>query len=148
MKSMLFALIGLLLVACAKEPLPKPEPVETYATTRQVMLGLTIPASDALFQLGNNAPTTDAEWEKVVATALMLAESGQMLLTGSRNLSQPEWTKQARALVDSAKAAAAAAQAKNVDGVLDAGNTIYEACDGCHQKYMPARQVENAAPAP
>jgi cytochrome c553 len=134
-----------LCAACARTPAPVVTPASpTFATTRQVMLGITIPTSDFLFQLGDKPPTSDAEWEKVVASALVLAESGQMLLTGTRNLDQPEWTQRAQALIDAAKLAAAAAQEKDVERVLDAGNTIYESCDGCHQKYMPARQGETA----
>jgi hypothetical protein len=120
--------------------------LESYATTRQVMLGLTIPASNLLFQLGDNTPKDDAGWEVVVATAMTLAESGNLMLTGTRDLHQPEWTDFSRRLIESAKKAAAAAHAKDVDQVLDAGNELYEVCDACHQKYLPARAAETPAP--
>lgn len=121
--------------------------LETYATTRQVMLGLTIPASDFLFQIGDNEPADDLGWERVVATALVLAESGQLLTTGARRIDDPEWDRWARALIDASKVAADAGRAKDVEAVLDAGNGIYETCDGCHQKFMPARLAEEAAAA-
>jgi hypothetical protein len=140
--------LGGLVAGCGRDAGPPPGPaaaapsVETLATTRQVMLGLTIPASDVLFKVSDETVKTDADWERVVANAMMLAESGQMLLTGTRDLQQPEWRQQAAALVAASRTAADAALQKNMDAVLDAGNTIYESCDACHAKYMPARQGE------
>jgi len=144
---MLLASAAALAAGCSREAAPPAAattaaPVETLATTRQVMLGLTIPASDVLFKVSDDTVQTDADWERVVANAMMLAESGQMLLTGSRDLMQPEWRQQAMALIAASKTAAEAAQKKDVDAVLEAGNTIYESCDACHAKFMPARQGE------
>ncbi len=130
------------LAACsAREATPAAAP-QAIATTRQVMLGITIPTSDVVFQVGARAPADDMEWEKVEASALALAESGAMLTVGSRAVDQGEWLKHSQDLIATAKVAAAAAHEKNVDKVLDAGNAIYEVCDACHKKYMAARQGE------
>lgn len=131
----------------AAAPAATPSAPAPIASTRQVMLGLTIPASDVLFQLGDKAPATQAEWDRVVGTAAMLAESGNMLLVAPRNVDQPEWQKFAQALVAQSKDAMAAAEKKDVDAVLEIGNSIYETCDGCHQKYMPARVAEQTEAA-
>jgi hypothetical protein len=134
--------------SCSKQsaqnvpPPPAAPAVESIATTRQLMLGLTIPASDVVFQVGSAAPKDDAEWEKVQANAAMLAESANMLLTGPRAIDAPEWTDFAKSLIATSKTALQAAQAHDVDKVLEAGNQIYEVCDGCHKKYMAARQGE------
>jgi hypothetical protein len=150
-------LMALALSACAQESAPTalaaPPPPEVIATTRQVMLGITIPTSDVVFQVGAKAPETDADWEKVEASALALAESGAMLTVGSRVVDREAWLKHANDLIASAKSAAAAAREHNVDQVLEIGNTIYEVCDGCHAKYMAARQgeevpAEGGAPTP
>ena len=106
------------------------------------MLGLTIPASDVLFQVGNAAPKDDAEWEKVQANAATLAESANLLLVPPRLIDAPEWKGFAQNLVSTSKAALEAAQAHDVDKVLEVGNQIYEVCDGCHKKYMAARAGE------
>ena len=45
-------------------------------------------------------------------------------------------------MTDAATAAAAGATAKNVDQTSEAGNALYDSCDTCHMKYMPARQGE------
>jgi hypothetical protein len=138
--------IGMLaLAACSAKQSPVVAAAvtpEAIATTRQVMLGITIPTSDVVFQVGAKAPADDLEWEKVEASALSLAESGVLLTVGTRAVDQGEWLKHSQDLIATAKVAAAAAHEKNVDKVLDAGNAIYEVCDACHKKYMPARQGE------
>lgn len=117
------------------------------ATTRQVMLGLTIPASDMLWGVGSKAPADDTEWDRVTANAVMLAESGLMLMAAPRDVGQPEWTQHARDMVTHARTAAAAAQKRDVDALLAAGDEIYNVCEACHNKYMPAKVAEQA-PAP
>jgi hypothetical protein len=137
--------IGMLaLAACSAKqaPVVAAAAPEAIATTRQVMLGITIPTSDVVFQVGAKTPADDMEWEKVEASALALAESGALLTIGTRAVDQGEWLKHSQDLIATAKVAAAAAHEKNVDKVLDAGNAIYEVCDACHKKYMPARQGE------
>jgi cytochrome c556 len=44
--------------------------------------------------------------------------------------------KFSRALINAGETAAKAAKAKNVDAVSDAGNDVYETCDGCHKQYL------------
>jgi hypothetical protein len=100
-----------------------------------------------LFQLSDNVPKDDAGWDRIVATAAVLAESGNLLLAGPRDLKQPEWTQLAQAMVARAKDAMAAAAKHDVDAVLEAGNGIYESCENCHNKYMPAKVAEQAAAA-
>jgi hypothetical protein len=117
-------------------------PAEPIANTRQLMLGVTAPASDVVFGVGAKAPESDAEWEKVQASALSLAESAVLMKSGPRAVDQQEWVKHCDDLISTARAAAAAAGEKNVDKVLEVGNSIYEVCDGCHKKYMAARQGE------
>jgi hypothetical protein len=149
-----FILVAALAAGCGTKPAataadaaPAAPAVEHIATTKQVMLGLTIPASDVLFQISNAAPKDDAGWDRIVGTAAMLAESGNLLLTGPRDLKQPEWTQLAQAMVARAKDAMAAAGKHDVEAVLDAGNGIYESCENCHNKFMPAKLAEQAAAA-
>lgn len=137
------AFIGVLCACSTQEsaapPAPAAAPLEAFATTKQVMLGITIPASDVVFQVGNKAPADDMEWEKVQANALAVAESGNLLLVGTRLVDHGDWEKNVQSLIVAAKAAAQAAQEKNVDKVLMAGDGLYEVCDACHKKYMAAR---------
>jgi hypothetical protein len=138
------ALSGCERQAAADGPQSKPEAsaLEAIATTRQVMLAMTIPSSDAIFQVGSAAPKDDAEWEKVQANAALLGESGNLLMLPPRAVDTAEWASSSRALIASAKVAQRAAQKRNVEELLEAGNQIYEVCDGCHKKYMAARAGE------
>lgn len=146
---------GLLVAACSNQQAESnaahatpAAPLESPATSKQVMLGLAIPASDVLFQIADNVPTDDAGWDRVVANAVMLGEAGNMMLSGARLVPQPEWSQHARDLVTRAKVAADAAEQHDVDAVLDAGNAIYETCDACHTLFMPAKVAERAALTP
>jgi hypothetical protein len=121
---------------------PKAPALEAIATTREVMLAMTIPSSDAIFQVGSAVPKDDAEWEKVQAHAAVLGESGNLLMLPPRAVDTAEWASFSRALIASAKVAQQAAQKRDVEGLLEAGNQIYEVCDGCHKKYMAARAGE------
>lgn len=136
------------LAACAQkhsEPAAAPAAatptpmLPALATTRQVMLGITVPTSDAVFGVGGKPPADDAEWEKIQASALSLAESANLLRVDGRRVDTQDWLEYVDALVATSQAAAQAAQDQNVDKVLDAGNRIYEVCDSCHKKYLAAR---------
>jgi len=144
MKRMTWLALPALLVlgGCGQKQEPAPAapagPVaEPVATVRQVMLGLTVPASDVLFQIGDHVPDGDAGWESVVATAAMLAESGNLLLRPPHDRGEPEWREFAQQLVARAKEAMTVAGNHDVDAVLEAGNAIYETCENCHMKYLP-----------
>lgn len=105
--------------------------------SRQIMLAVTIPASETVFNAAAEPPTTDDQWVNVERAALTLAESGNLLLIPGRAVDEGEWSRFSHMLIDTAAQAYAAAQAKDIDGVSDAGNAIYEACEGCHKKYIP-----------
>ena len=114
---------------------------DSVATSRQIMLGLVIPAADVVWGVASAAPSDDLAWEKVAASAAMIAEAGRLMSTGSRIVDQAEWLAYSKGMADAANLAAKAAGEKNADGVSDAGNVLYETCDTCHKKYMPARVV-------
>ena len=53
----------------------------------------------------------------------------------------------AGALVDAGAAALAAAEGRDVDGVLDAGNSMVEACEACHVPYRDSGRAMGPPPA-
>jgi hypothetical protein len=81
-------------------------------------------------------PKTDDDWKMVEANALMLAETGNLLLMGSRMKDETGWVTRTRAMMDAANEAAKAAAAKNTDAVFNAGTKIYQACTACHLQYI------------
>lgn len=107
------------------------------ANVRQVMLGITVPASNIVFAVAGEAPKDDAAWENVEASALAVAESGNLLLMKPRAKDEPEWKQYALALIDAGTKAAAAARTKNAENTGTAGDDLYNTCEQCHAKYLP-----------
>ena len=83
------------------------------------------------------SPQTDDEWESVWAAALTIAESGNLLMMPPRALDDGAWMQFARSLIEAGVEAAAAAQAHDVERVFAAGEQVYNACLGCHTRYIP-----------
>ena len=124
-------------VGCSKTALTP------IATVEQIMETTVEPVSFKVFdaavwengvQVGG--PETDDDWKMIEANALMLAETGNLLLMGSRMKDQTGWVTRTQAMMDAANEAARAAAAKNTDGVFNAGTKIYLACTGCHLQYI------------
>ncbi len=105
------------------------------ASVTQLMLVMVIPASNALFDVARNVPDTDEGWAGVQNQAVILAESGNLLMMGDRAQDSAVWMSTSRALVDAGEAALRAAEAKDVDAITDIGNQIIEACESCHEKH-------------
>jgi cytochrome c556 len=109
---------------------------ESTATTRQVMLAMTVPTSNAVFAAAGEAPTDDAAWALAEANAVVLAESAQMLKTGARAVDQKNWQQFSDALLTAAEGAAHAAHEKNADKLSASSDTVYQTCEDCHKQYL------------
>jgi len=72
--------------------------------------------------------------------ALMLAESGNLLMMKDRAKNQGEWMKDARALVDAGLAAAKATRARDMQAVLALNEPIVNSCVTCHRKFRSGRR--------
>lgn len=130
-------LAGAVAGACGRQQQPPASPWKPVATTKQIMTSMVIPASDALFNVGAEPPTTDEAWAKVQNDAIVLAESGNLLMVGNRLRDTGDWVKFAQAMIDAGVTSLKAAEAKNVDAISMAGDQIVESCMSCHDKYMP-----------
>jgi cytochrome c556 len=49
---------------------------------------------------------------------------------------QGDWVKMSKAMADAGQMALKAAEAKNPEGILAAGEVINMSCDSCHEKYQ------------
>jgi cytochrome c556 len=112
------------------------EPYKPVASVLVLMKAIVIPASNAVFDVASEAPKTDDQWDALQNNAVLLAESGNLLMMRAPAKNRADWMKYSRVLVDSAEAALRGAKAKNVDAVLEAGDGIYGSCESCHEKYM------------
>src|SRR5438046_3060807 len=109
--------------------------VRTLASVLQLHELLISPASDAVFNASTDPPADDKGWTAVRNQALVLAESGNLLMVGSRVRDNNNWMKMSRALVDAAALAATAAEKKDAKALEAAADPITTACMDCHRPY-------------
>ena len=102
---------------------------------KQVMLTMTIPASDAIFTAASEPPKDDRAWQDVRSSALVLAESGELLLGKGLAKDNATWVELAHAMVTQAKVASKAIDAKNVDALAQVADDMYTTCKACHDRY-------------
>ena len=120
--------------------------VPSIATVKHVMRAMTMPNAAAIWDsvstvvdakgVTENQPRTDEEWDAVAASAAVLAESANMLLSTERAIDQGNWVKFATALRESSNTALDAAKKKDPAGILAVGEVINQSCDGCHEIYL------------
>ena len=130
--------VAAITTGCSTQPSYQP-----VATIEQIMEASVEPASNAVFdaaawvngvQVGG--PKTDDDWKLVQANALMLAETGNLLLMGARMKDQAGWVIRTQAMMDAANEAAKAAEQKSTEAIFNAGTKIYQVCTGCHLQYI------------
>ena len=110
--------------------------IRPVASVRQIMEALIVPASDVVFNVAD--PPADATaWAGIERQAAVLAEGGNLLLIGDRVREGEAWAPSARALVDGAARAAAAARDKNFDALVEASDAVYGTCVACHATHLP-----------
>jgi hypothetical protein len=83
-------------------------------------------------------PKNQAEWDAVRNAAIMITESGNLLMMTPRAKDGDVWMERSQAMIDTGLAAWKAAEAKNVDQLFTVGGDVYEACSQCHRRYMDA----------
>lgn len=124
----------ILAASAAVAQAPSYEPVGNMS---QLMINIIYPTSDALFYIERSPPKTEAEWNVICTQALMLAESGNLLMMPGRARDQDNWTKDSKAMIDAARAAYKAALAKDMAGILALSDRLTESCVTCHRQYRP-----------
>jgi hypothetical protein len=137
--------MGLAMCAGCRQP-PADQPFKAAATVRELMDGPIARATrtywGSVSTIIDNAgvtekfPMTDEEWEDVWSSAITIAESGNLLMMPPRARADGDWMKLSTALVDAGVSARKAAESRNPDKVLEAGEQVYNVCTQCHVQYM------------
>ena len=109
--------------------------VRALANVRELHDIMISPASDAVFDATSQQPLDEKGWTAARNQALVLGESANLLMVGSRVRDNGNWMKMSRALVDAAAEAAAAAQKKDAKALEVATDAITIACMECHRPY-------------
>jgi hypothetical protein len=112
------------------------------ASVGHIMAAIIIPGSQAIFDAVvyvngelTRSPKTDDDWFRIRMQALAVAEAGNLLLIPPR-VRDREWPAFAQAMTEQAAVVANAAEAKQVDQLLEAGGNLYSTCTACHAKYL------------
>ncbi len=124
---------------------PTPPPLRHVADVKQLMRSVTEPAADVYWdgvgtiidQTGVTEikPEMDEDWDALVNSAYVIAESGNLLMLGARPKDGGEWMQMSRALVDVGEKAIRAAERHDTKAVFDVGAEVYDVCTSCHAKY-------------
>jgi hypothetical protein len=118
----------------------------------------------------HRAPSTDEDWAALRAHAVRLMEVPNLLIVEGRLVARPaeksanpgielepgdiqqridsnrqQWTEASGALHDAVRPALAAIDARDTEGLMNAGDPIYRACEGCHLTFW---YPNNPAPPP
>jgi cytochrome c556 len=120
---------------------PKLEPV---AETKLLMEGLAEPNARALGKMLNGKPAGAEAWAFARGQALLLAETGNLLLMRPprARASQDAWMNHAADLRDSATALARAAAAKELAQARTALANVGNACNRCHRAFGTGPRVD------
>jgi hypothetical protein len=124
---------------------PAPPPFHPVVDLKQLMKSVLDPAADEYWdavgyvidEKGTTeiAPTTMEEWDHVRDHAVVVAETGNLLMMFPRAKDGGEWMTFSRELVDAGLRAMRAAEARDKQAVFDMGGEVYDVCTRCHEKY-------------
>ena len=127
---------------CGEAPGP---PFKLQASVKELMVSIVDPAADVLWGSVGTViseegvdewyPKTDEEWAAVRNSAVVIMESGNLLMMGDRARDNGVWMELARGMIDAGAAALEAAESRDPDAVFAVGEEIYVACDRCHGLY-------------
>lgn len=111
---------------------------QAVATSKQIMAGIQKPAMDSLAAMMKaGGPADDKEWAVAQQSAVILAETAQLLLIGERPIGElPKdaavWAKTGNNLLTASTGSAKAAGAKDLAAWKASLGSIGAACKGCH----------------
>ncbi len=80
-------------------------------------------------------PQSDHDWEHVLDAAYVVAESGNLLMLEGRAPDDGPWFGMSRAMIEVARRAIRAAEARDPDAVFEVGGELYFSCTSCHSVY-------------
>ena len=131
------ALVLIGLGACREAPSTQgSEPTLPVGSLQDVMDAMVIPTSAALWNVAREAPADERAWEELESAAVLMGEAGNVLLMEGRLVDDEVWRTTSRSLAEAGRAAFLAARARDVDGVIDAGNLAVDSCELCHERHL------------
>ena len=130
--------VGLMVVAAGAIMAQAQDAAQPVGTMGELMTSMVYPAAnDLLLSIARGGPKDDKEWMAAQRNAVLLAESGNVLMMRGRARDQGDWMKNARMLVDAGAAAYRAARAKDTKALIAVDTPINASCVSCHKQYRP-----------
>ena len=123
-------------VACSNAS----DPADSAALSiNELMTDVVTPASNTLWSVED--PQTDTQWLVFINAASQLIAAGERIKRGGIGpndatwAADPAWQTFANTLIDAANDARSAAQAKDLDALLNANDILYPPCEECHIQF-------------
>jgi len=145
---------------------------QVHGDLRQVMRGILFPNSNVVFLAQGTDPATvpkDADgttsvnplasvyggWEAIENSSIALAEAANLLTIPGRTcangkpvpVQNADWQRFVQGLRDAGLASYKAAQTKDMDKMLDAADTLTNACSDCHDVYREKTEQQGGEAA-
>jgi len=89
-------------------------------------------------------PRTPQAWDAVRNSAVVVAESGNLLMMPPRARDQAEWMTLSLGMIKAGQRAIKAAEARDTSAVFSAGADLYDTCVACHARYAIEQVRPNA----
>jgi hypothetical protein len=135
-RGLLFA--GFIFIAANVSVAQAPDAAQPIGTMADVMTSMVYPAAnDLLLSITRGGPKDDKEWMAVQRNAVLLGESGNVMMMRGHARDQGQWITNAKMLVDAGAAAYRAARAKDVGALTALETPINASCVSCHKQYRP-----------
>jgi hypothetical protein len=127
---------GAVLLSAVLAAQAPPDSFQPVATMKQLMVEIIHPASNEILLIVNRGgPSGDKEWGDVRRSAMILAESGNLLIMRNRDSG---WIADARMLIDVGRTAYTAAEAKDVKALGAVTEPLDGSCTTCHKQFRPS----------
>ena len=143
----LLVCLSLVIMSAGCTSAPAAPPYRPVADVKTLMASILEPAAEVYWDAvgiivdehgeQHIEPTTVEQWDAVRNAAYVVAESGNLLMMPSRAIDGGEWMDASRLMVEAARKAIRAAEARDKDAVFDVGAEMYDSCTNCHAKYSP-----------
>jgi hypothetical protein len=133
---LLFA--GVIVIAAGASVAQTPDAAQPVGTMADLMTSMVYPAAnDLLLSITRGGPKDDKEWMAVQHAAVLLGESGNVMMMRGHARDQGEWITDAKMLVAAGTAAYRAARAKDINALTALETPINASCVSCHKQYRP-----------
>ncbi len=113
---------------------PRPEAVGSMS---DLMSKILYPASDSILYIESRTPENDFQWNQLVANAMLVAESANLLMMPSRAVDQGQWMRDTKLMLDVGKKAYKAALERDVPALIALNEEMIQSCVVCHKRYRP-----------